>query len=111
MLVVETIEKWLADLQFQAKVDTFRGIAEFDLSASKDGSVNFLKRVLRLGREIWKVIRLFTSPKIFPVMAESFPRKQIPITFVFTKFVTYLPCDLDCKINRVVKQLDFAKEL
>ena len=31
--------------QFQGEVDTFRGITEFDLSASKEGSVNFLIRV------------------------------------------------------------------
>ena len=101
MLVLETIEKLLEDVQFQAEVDTFRGIAEFDSSASKEGSVNFLKKVLRLGREIWKVIRLFPPPKIFPVMAGSFPRKQIPISFVFTKFVTCLPCDLGLVLKLV----------
>ena len=51
VLVLETSEKQLKDLQFQAVADTFRGIAEFDLSASKDGSVNFLKGVLKLGLE------------------------------------------------------------
>ena len=79
--------------QFQAEVDTFRGITEFDSSASKEGSLNFPIGVPKARpRNLKSRTIVYFTKNICCYQVGSSPRKQFPINFVFTKLVTCLPC-------------------